>query len=157
VSHVVLWATTPAQTGADSAIGPVRLAESLLPEAVVPPIGADPPVVAVTPPVAEHLVVWATTPAHTGAEIAVGPDSRRESGPEPAVAEPLPVPVSHLVFLATTPAQTGAETATGPVTLVELRPLVEFELPAAEQVVFFATTPAQTGAATETGPVTLAP
>jgi hypothetical protein len=115
----VFLATTPAQTGADREIGPVTLAESLPPEAVVPPVGADPLVVSVVPPAVEHLVLWATTPAHTGAEIAIGPVTLREPGPEPAVAESLPAPVPHVVFLATTPAQTGAETATGPVMALE--------------------------------------
>jgi hypothetical protein len=62
--QLVLLATTPAHTGTDAAIGPVRPVQSrLLLEAVLPA-----PV-----PEAPQVVWFATTAAHTGTDTAIGP------------------------------------------------------------------------------------
>ena len=153
--QLVLFAATPAQTGAETATGPVAEFSWVPPVAVAPPVDPDPGCVVLAPLAAPQVVLLAATPAQTGAETATGPVTVCESLPLVAVVEP---DVWQFVLFAATPAQTGADTATGPVTLVD--PAFVCEVPAplpllVPQVVLLATTPAQTGADTATGPVTL--
>ena len=96
VPQLVLFATTPAQTGADAATGPVTLSE------------CGPVVAPVALPVDPQVVPWATTPAQTGADTAIGPVTLFElpslaAVAPPAEPDPLLVPVAppeleHVVF-----------------------------------------------------------
>jgi hypothetical protein len=148
--------TTPAQTGTDAAIGPVRLSEC----SPLPAVALLVPV-----PCVPQLVLLATTPAQTGAETPIGPVTLLECRPAVALAEPPVEP--QVVSSATTAAQTGADAAIGPVTLFEPCVPVAVASPAEldesvvapallvfEQLVLSATTPAQIGAETAIGPVT---
>jgi hypothetical protein len=116
-------------------------------------------------PPAEQVVLFPTTPAHTGADAETGPATLvpwlvpvaavPPFGPEPVWLVVRPLPVPQVVLFAATPTQTGAEAATGPAAPAEPvpAPAATCALLPEAQLVLFAATPAHTGAETATGPV----
>lgn len=87
-AQVVLFAATPAHTGAETATGLVAEPSRVPLVAVAPPGVPDPVCAGPEPLPAPQVVLFAATPAHTGAETATGPVTAGELPLLVAVAEP---------------------------------------------------------------------